>query len=469
MKKLCSVVFILFIMCAFHLEGKAADKNDLTFELSDDGRSYVVDWCEETATGKLVIPSKYKGLPVTEIGAFAFSSSELLTEISMPDTITHINKFAFSGCYNLERIKLSKNLVYIGESTFSYCNSLESITIPKKVTDICTGVFDNCDNLEKVVLPDKLKTIGVDAFAFCESLEKIVIPDSVTKIGVQAFMYCESLQEIVIPNKVSSISKETFYNCSNLKSISIGKNVKKIGEDAFFGCKNLEDVYLFTKDLPKIADGNLNFIASEWHYIITKTTKATISENGKKSNVCKDCAKVVSDTVIFRPDKITLSNKKYTYDGKNKTPAVTVKDSKGNTLKKDTDYTVTYPKKRKSIGKYTVKVTFKGKYSGTKKITYEIVPAKVTLSKLTAGKKQLAVTWKTVSSVTGYDVVYSTSKDFTKKTTKTITVKNSKTKNKTIKKLTKGKKYYVKIRAYKTIGENTYYGAYSSVKSIKVK
>ncbi len=209
--------------------------------------------------------------------------------------------------------------------------------------------------------------------------------------------------------------------------------------------------------------------AKKSHTYKTTTTKSTLKKNGKTVTKCSVCGTVKSTTTIYYPKTIKLSATTYTYNGKTKTPSATVKDSKGKTLKKGTDYTVTYPKKRKSIGKYTVTVTFKGKYSGTKKLTYEIVPAKVTLSKVSAGSKQLTATWKTVSGVTGYEVVYSTSKKFTSKTTKKVTIKKAKTKKTTIKKLKKGKKYYVKVRAYKTVSGKKIYGAYSSVKSVKVK
>ena len=69
----------------------------------------------------------------------------------------------------------------------------------------------------------------------------------------------------------------------------------------------------------------------------------------------------------------------------------------------------------------------------------------------------------------GYKVTYSTSKKFTKKTTKTVTVKKQKTKKTSVKKLKKGKTYYVKVAAYKTVNGKSVLGAYSAVKTVKVK
>ncbi|MFW2551617.1 MBG domain-containing protein, partial [Klebsiella pneumoniae] len=72
--------------------------------------------------------------------------------------------------------------------------------------------------------------------------------------------------------------------------------------------------------------------------------------SGTKSLSFKIKAKAIKPTV-------KLSKTSYTYTGKAVTPAVTVKDSAGNTLKKDTDYTVAYASGRKNAGTYTVKVT----------------------------------------------------------------------------------------------------------------
>ena len=76
------------------------------------------------------------------------------------------------------------------------------------------------------------------------------------------------------------------------------------------------------------------------------------------------------------------------------------------------------------------------------------------------------MTWKKDKSVTGYEILYSQKSNF--KGAKKVTVTKNKTVSATIKKLTKNKTYYVKVRAYKTVKGKKIYGAYSSVKKVKV-
>ena len=94
-------------------------------------------------------------------------------------------------------------------------------------------------------------------------------------------------------------------------------------------------------------------------------------------------------------------------------------------------------------------------------------PAKVSgLSVKNQKGKQLKVSYKKVSGATGYEIQYSTSNSFTASKTKTIKTKKT---SYTIKKLKKGKNYYVRVRAYKTKDGNTAKGSYSSKKKIKIK
>ena len=209
-------------------------------------------------------------------------------------------------------------------------------------------------------------------------------------------------------------------------------------------------------------------IAAKGHSLKTVVTKATLTKDGSIAKVCKNCKKTVSKTTIAKVSNIKVNTASYVYNGKAKTPAVTVKDSKGKTLRKNTDYTVTYAKGRKNVGKYKVTVTLKGNYSGTNTLSFTIVPKGTKLSSVKAGKKQVTVKWKAQKkSTTGYQVQYSTSKKF--EGAKIATIKKNKTTSATIKKLKGGKKYYVRVRTFKTVGKTKYYSAWSNVKNAKVK
>ena len=208
-------------------------------------------------------------------------------------------------------------------------------------------------------------------------------------------------------------------------------------------------------------------------------TKATTSKDGKRTATyaCTrtGCKATYTKTLqtYYKVNTIKLNKTAYTYNGKVQKPSVTVKDSKGKTLKNGTDYTVTYPKGMKNVGKYTVKVTLKGNYSGTKSLTYNINPKGTGVSKVTAAKKGFKVTWKKqATQTTGYEVQYSTASNF-KKGNKTVTVSKNKTTSKSVSKLSAKKKYYVRVRTYKTVkigGKSVkLYSGWSVAKSVTTK
>jgi phosphodiesterase/alkaline phosphatase D-like protein len=96
---------------------------------------------------------------------------------------------------------------------------------------------------------------------------------------------------------------------------------------------------------------------------------------------------------------------------------------------------------------------------------------KTKITSLKKGKKKITVKWKKKKQITGYQIQYSTDKKF-KKNRKTVTVKAKKT-SRTITKLKSKKKYYVRIRTYKTVKSNgktkKSYSGWSAVKSVKTK
>ena len=227
------------------------------------------------------------------------------------------------------------------------------------------------------------------------------------------------------------------------------------GKEAYYKCegcgKFYEDV-LGTKEITDLASwGNIAKIA---HTTKQTVTKATPTANGKIVNYCSVCKKTLSTTVIPKASSIKLKATSLTYNGKVRTPKVIVNDRTGKTLVKNTDYTVSYAKGRKYVGKYAVKITFKGKYSGTKTLYFTIKPKATSISSLTAGSKKFTVKWKKqATQTTGYQVQVATNKKF-KKNKKTVTIKKQKTTKTTVKKLKAKKKYYVRVCTYKTVKIN---------------
>ena len=150
-------------------------------------------------------------------------------------------------------------------------------------------------------------------------------------------------------------------------------------------------------------NGCLEKLNKAQHTQKTTTTKATLTSNGSIVKKCSVCGNVASSTVIARPTTFTLSTVDYTCNGQAKKPAVTVKDANGKTLVNGTDYTVTYPSGRVNPGTYTVTVTMKGNYSGTKTLNFNIKLATPTV-KATNAVDGVKVTWNAVAGAANYKV-----------------------------------------------------------------
>lgn len=156
------------------------------------------------------------------------------------------------------------------------------------------------------------------------------------------------------------------------------------------------------------------------------------------------------------------SSVKRIYTGKTQKPNIQLYYN-GKALKKNKDYTVSV-KKRKSMGRSYVIFKGKGKYRGTRKVYYYIVPKKESItSAKSRSKKTITVSFKRISGVSGYQISYK------KKGTSKYKNLYTKSTTKTIKKLSSKKKYYIKVRAYKTSDGKRYYGSYSKTKTVKVK
>ena len=228
----------------------------LSYKLNEEGTGYTVSGIGTAMDTDIVIPSEYKGLPVTSIGDYAFSECTSLTSIVIPDSVTSIGVQAFSSCTSLTSIDIPDSVTSIGSFAFSYCRSLTNVTIGNGVTSIRDWAFHSCYSLTSITVDEnntayasidgnlynKDKTTLIQ-YAIGKTATEFTIPDSVTSIGSYAFARCDSLTSIVIPDGVTSIGDNAFFWCDSLTSVTIGNSVTSIGDNAFAWCDSLTDVY----------------------------------------------------------------------------------------------------------------------------------------------------------------------------------------------------------------------------------
>lgn len=450
---------------------------------------------------------------VQRIWNYAFNYAYYLKKIELPDSISIIESSAFACCFSLNSIDLPEGIKSIEAYTFYSCMNLASVKIPDSCTAIGESAFDTCISLQNITIPGSVNTIGEYAFEDCFLLDRVEIHSKNMSIeenalcmgkftldisDMQAFfdnwgsyclcyamgeeadgdtyfdkacelltyqggyvpmgtIYCYkgSTAETYAKNNginYAYLSGNSADHTHSLTEIIIPSTCTEQG-GRFVGCTQCD--YIASYELYSLAP----------HTYKTKTTKATTSKNGKVVKACTVCGDVKSSKTIYKISSIKLSATSYTYNGKVKTPSVVIKDSKGNKLVKGTDYTVKYSSGRKAVGTYKVKITFMGKYSGTKTLSFKIVLGKVKNVTQNENYKGLYVSWNKVTGATGYQI-YEYKNGSWKKL---LTVKNKADGNYVHNKSVKGKVTW-KMRAYYKAKDGTvHYGAWSTTNTFKGK
>lgn len=242
----------------------------------------------------------------------------------------------------------------------------------------------------------------------------------------------------------------------NKKSLTVGVNTSTILAAAVSPSNAANKEILWSSSDSKIASVNQVGVVDakkKGTVIITATAK-------DGSNVTATCKIKVGYKITYQLNGGTNNEKNPSGFLSNKTLKLKNPTKKGYTFQgwyKDENYKTKIKKVKKGTeGNITI-------YAKWKKITVD----KVTIKSLkNSGKLKMKIKYKKVNKAKGYEIVYATNKEFTKNV-KTITVSG---RSKTIKKLTKGATYYVKVRAYKVdASKNKIYGKFSSVKKVKIK
>ena len=195
-----------------------------------------------------------------------------------------IGKQAFMRCYALKNVIFEKEsaVTEIGEEAFSSCNVLGDLTLPTTLTKIGSLAFKNCLSIRKIVIAEGNKNIDVamDAFEGCVRLLTITIPSTMETLPIEAIAACPSVRSIDIAannpyfssdgliiynanktellfysktntpengeytpiDSVVKIRGGAFRNNDRIKVLNIGKNVEEIGDYAFAGMSMLTTV-----------------------------------------------------------------------------------------------------------------------------------------------------------------------------------------------------------------------------------
>lgn len=451
------------------------------------------------------------------IGNTAFQNAPL-TEVSLPDSVTSVGSGAFTNTEkattHIEKVKLSKGMTAIPAGMFTN-QKVKNVEIPEGIKTIGKRAFAG-NRVETLKLSGTVEKI--DEYAFWNNqIKELEIPGNVKTIGRYAFQRTQdsikaSINKVVLHEGLESIGKQAFYQTltSECKSIDLPTTVKVLDAAAFEGNAKVTLISLVEDQVNAVGDYAKVVAKGTAHEIVLihKVTfdagegkadaeTARTDKDGKLAELpgaardgytfegwftAAEGGDVVTADTVFDKDttvfahwkknvvsatpSVKLSTSAYTYNGKVKTPGVKVSVN-GTVLTKD-NYSVSYGKGRKNVGKYTVKVTLKNDYAGSKTVSFKINPPKSAVKKLKKGKKSFTVYVKKQSKQTsGYQVQYSTSKKFKSPKAKSLT-SYKKTKLK-VKKLKKHKKYYVRVRTYKKVGKAKYYSSWSSAKSVKTK
>lgn len=334
---------------------------------------------------------------VTSIGNSAFRDSSLIS-VNIPSSVKTISDSAFQGCKNLSSVTMAEGLEMISQNAFCACTSLTSIALPASVGEVGSAAFFDCQKMTEATFAPGSKQVrmGDNLFTRCYYLMRVTLPKSIDRIGDGMFQNCGMLAGAEIPKGAESIGGSAFASCFGFTAVVIPDSVTSIGTAAFSGT-SLRDIYFTGSEVQwnsvrKLGDTAAAVSKAAMHYNYVPPASPDPDEGSNNSNGGSTGGGTGSGGSTggstgsggesgggteslgnISKAAVTLAKTNYTYDGKAKTPSVTVKLD-GKTLVLNTDYTVSYSNNIKA-GTAIVTITGKGKYTGSKTASFTITKA----------------------------------------------------------------------------------------------
>lgn len=449
---------------------------------------------------------------VKVIGESAFEGCKALSAVDLPESLTTISSYAFFGCDSLKTVALYPNTTNIASYAFYDC-AIEKIALPKGIAVIKEGTFGECAALKSIFIPNTVKTVELSAFAGCSKVESVFYEASsnmwygitwyedndalyLAKKDVVKYSHVHSYTTKVTTEPTCTVKGKATNTCEcgivyKGEVAVLGHSAEKIpevkatcteaGKTAGEKCSRCGEIITQPGVIPAtghktvvdqavpatctatgltkgehcdfcgevfVKQETVEMLGHEFNY--ENLEKATTTNNGSRKGTCKVCG-YQADEVLYNVSVFELSTSKCTYNGKKRTPTVTVKDSAGNKLIEGRDYTVSYADGRKNPGVYAIKVTLQGEYDGSNTLKFTITPGKTDKIKATASKTNaVKLSWEEVKGATGYRVyIYETAKGKTR-----VKVASVETNSYTLKKdyagksLKMGTTYKVAVTAY---------------------